>query len=260
MSVRRRPAIGVTGRRFPAPEVYRADPALMEGLTLDGYFSAYAEQIRAAGGTPLFLAREADPEELCALLDGVVLAGGLDVEPQRYGGAPGPNATAHDREQDAFDIALAQAAIARGLPLLGCCRGHQVLNVACGGTLLADLPADGPIAHNARDRSPRRGEQRVRLAPGSLLHALLGAEERVNTIHHQAVDALGDGLVATAHADDGVVEAVELTGAPVVGVQWHPELHAGADPLFAWLVDAARRGPERAGDHAAVAPTEEGAL
>nr|WP_246344509.1 gamma-glutamyl-gamma-aminobutyrate hydrolase family protein [Conexibacter arvalis] len=232
----------------------------MEGLTLDAYFSAYAEQIRAAGGTPLFLPREADPDDLCAALDAVVLAGGLDVEPRRYGGEPGPNATAHDSDQDEFDIALARAAIARGLPLLGCCRGHQVLNVARGGTLCPDLPADGLIAHNARDRSPRLRDQRVRLAPGSLLRELLGAEERVNTIHHQAIDALGAGLVATAHADDGVVEAVELTGAPVVGVQWHPELHAGADPLFAWLVDAARRGPQRARDHAAVAPTEEEAL
>jgi gamma-glutamyl-gamma-aminobutyrate hydrolase PuuD len=172
-------------------------------------------------------------------LDGLLLAGGSDVDPDRYGaerhlatGAPRP-------DRDAWELALARAALEHRLPVLAVCRGMQVLNVALGGTLRQHLPDEvGSDLH-----CPvvgEHGRHDVTTAPGSTAAAMFGERVLVATYHHQSVDVLGADLVATGWAQDGVVEAMELPGRNwVVGVQWHPEVFAGA-ALFEAFVAAAR--------------------
>ena len=140
--------------------------------------------------------------------------------------------------RDAFEIALLDAAIGADLPVLGICRGPQLINIAAGGTLHQHLPA-----HAATDGPPEATPHIVATTEGSQLRQMYGPEVAVNSLHHQAVDRLGDGYVATAHSPDGVIEGIEHAELPVVGVQWHPELMTGAlaDPIFGWLVDHASR-------------------
>jgi anthranilate synthase component 2/putative glutamine amidotransferase len=168
-----------------------------------------------------------------------VLAGGADLEPERYGQAPGPHTTVLRPDRDATELAVLQAALARDLPLLAICRGMQLLNVALGGDLVQHLPdVPGTTCH---DPGPGLFERRqVHTAPGSELHRLLGPTAAVDCHHHQAVDRIAPDLTPSAWADDGVVEAVEAAGRSFcVGVQCHPE--AGDDRrLFAAHVSAAR--------------------
>jgi putative glutamine amidotransferase len=154
-----------------------------------------------------------------ARLDGVVIAGGPDVDPSRYGAERSPRTGPPAPERDAWELALIEAALASGTPLLGICRGMQLLNVALGGTLVQHL--DGHV-----DRVGVFGLHTVKPVPGTRYAKVAPQAVSVPTHHHQAVDRLGDGLVASAYAEDGTVEAVELPGAAgwVLGVQWHPEM------------------------------------
>jgi putative glutamine amidotransferase len=177
---------------------------------------------------PVLLAPgEESPADLLEKLDGLVLSGGGDVDPQ-FSGSP-----AHDSvygtspERDAFEIALARRAIQLGTPTLAICRGLQVLNVARGGTLHGHLPdiVGDKVSH--RTSQVEATTHAVRIARSCLLAAVLGTSSlaSVPSWHHQAIDRLGDGLVSVAWAEDGVIEAVELIGAPAMtAVQWHPEL------------------------------------
>jgi putative glutamine amidotransferase len=163
------------------------------------------------------------------------------VDPARYGEERSARCGAVEAERDAWELALVEAAMAAGLPLLGICRGIQVLNVARGGTLIQDLEAGGAAVGGGHQRDDvARGVtvHSVSLEPGSLAASLYGTLRQVNSLHHQAVDRLGAGLVASGHAPDGTVEALEMPGALVLGVQWHPEmlLDAQPDPGFVWLV------------------------
>jgi putative glutamine amidotransferase len=181
-------------------------------------------------------------EAVLPRLDGLLLAGGPDVEPARYGQVPGPHTQPPSTERDEAELRLLAGAVDGGLPVLAICRGMQLLNVARGGTLVQHLPdvlgsavhAPLPGAYSAHP---------VRVAGGSRLAAVLRRTDvgAVPTYHHQGLAELGAGLVATAWAPDGTIEAVEDPSVPFcLGVQWHPE--AGADPaLFLALVDAARR-------------------
>lgn len=207
----------------------------------------YADAVQRAGGIALLLppdpASVEDPSELLGLLDGLILAGGSDVDPDSYGEARHPATTGTNRARDDFEIAMAQAAIARDMPFLGICRGMQVLNVARGGTLLQHLPESHGHENHRRNRGTFEGNDHpVRLTGGSLAARAAG-EERHRTLshHHQAVDRIGEGLVVTGTAEeDGLTEAIELPDSRfVLGVQWHPEADE-TSRLVAALVDDAR--------------------
>lgn len=212
----------------------------------------YIEAVADAGGVPVVLPPVAGVQAALDRLDGLIIIGGPDVEPTRYGQQPGPLTTVIRPERDAAELALMHAALEADLPLLGICRGMQLLNVALGGTLIQHLP--DVVGHDGHSPTPgAMGEHKVSVAPGSKLAGLLGGQAAaggalcVPTHHHQGIDKLGDGLVASAWADDGLIEAIEFGDADgataerrfVIAVQWHPE--AGTDPsLFRALIAAAR--------------------
>lgn len=234
-----RPLIGITGGRIPS----RLIPGVPEGtahIPIDICISAYSESVARAGGVPVHVTRGSGATELLDRLDGLVLAGGSDIDPRHYGSAPGPGSTALDPERDDHEIRLTLTAMAMGLPLLGICRGMQVMNVALGGTLVPHLAPDAGEAHSFTGYPADHPAHRVAFVPGSQLYEIFGEETRVNSFHHQAVLDLGDGLIATGRADDGVIEAVEVPDAGALGVQWHPELMPQvAARLFSWLIDRA---------------------
>jgi putative glutamine amidotransferase len=208
----------------------------------------YVRSVEKAGGLPLVFA-PGRPEDAGALLlrvDALVLSGGADVDPAHYDEEPHETVTRVIPERDAFELALCREALRRDLPVLAICRGHQVLNVATGGTLVQDIPSQLPGAED-HDPEKERWEtaHEVLVLPGTHLREILGSERvAVNSFHHQAVKDLGQGLVLSARAaEDGVVEGIEMPGRRfVVGVQWHPEAfwdHEPQDPLFAALLRAA---------------------
>jgi len=194
----------------------------------------YVRAVAAAGGLPVLLpVGDADlAPSLLDRLDGLVLTGGDDVDPACYGQVRVDAGTGGepDPARDRFELALARAAIARDLPTLAICRGLQIVNVACGGTLiqhLADHPQSPPPDGGDQDVADRDRAlaHPVRLVAGSRLARNHGALTAVNSFHHQAVDRPGTGVSVVATSGDGVVEAIELDGAPrLVAVQWHPEL------------------------------------
>jgi putative glutamine amidotransferase len=215
-------------------------PELLLGGIVDLHHTPYPDAIAAAGGTPVQLPREARPEELLRRLDGVVIAGGDDVDPRLYGSRPGLHTTHVDPGRDEFELALIHGALATGLPLLGICRGCQLMNVAAGGTLVEHLPLDEGEAHGQLVYPLHARVHGLRMEPGELLTNLLPGDVRVNSFHHQAVADLGGGVVPLAFAPDGVCEAIRI-GSRALGVQWHPEyLREQPDPVFEWLVEEAR--------------------
>lgn len=213
------------------------------GLRRSGSVAAeqVLECVYRAGGEPVIV-YHGDPAELPArmrVFDAVVLPGGNDVDPARYGEARRhPETRNVDPLQDSADIAAVRGCLAAGTPLLAICRGMQVLNVACGGSLVQHLgPSDIDHLDVFHD---------VELTEGSLVAGVMGATSvSVSSYHHQAVDRLGTRLTAVGRAADGCVEALERDSAPVLAVQWHPEDNAAAAPrqqaLFDWVVDRARR-------------------
>lgn len=203
----------------------------------------YLDALAAGGAVPLVLAPQegaAAVDGMLDRLDGLVLAGGADVDPRRYGARPHPATGAPREDRDAFEIALVHGALERGMPLLGICRGAQILNVALGGTLHQHLP---DIVGSARYQPGPAvfGSETVEVEAGSRLAGAVGARLTVPVYHHQAIDRLGEGLTVCARSRDGVVEAVELPGgAFVLAVQWHPEEDASDRRLFAAFTEAAR--------------------
>ncbi|MFA6770376.1 MAG: gamma-glutamyl-gamma-aminobutyrate hydrolase family protein, partial [Bacteroidales bacterium] len=191
----------------------------------------YVESVIRAGGVPLVLPINHDPELLAAMLDridAVIMTGGEDIDPLKWYGEQPVNAMGSIvPERDAFDIALIRMAVERNMPLLGICRGHQLLNVAFGGTLYQDIPSQvkgSRVKHN--QRAPRYyGTHSINIEKGSLLNLQTGLEQvAVNSYHHQAVKDLAPGFKATAYSEDGVIEAIEKEGSSrISGVQFHPE-------------------------------------
>ncbi|MFC0434693.1 gamma-glutamyl-gamma-aminobutyrate hydrolase family protein [Kutzneria buriramensis] len=210
----RRPVIGVTTyieRARYGP--WDTDVALLP--------RTYVDTVAAAGGNPVLLPPLGFAD--VSFLDGLVIAGGADVDPARYGESAHPETLGVRPDRDATEFALVENALAAGLPLIGVCRGMQVLNVVLGGTLTQHVPdVTGTPTH--RPMIGQFGRTTVEMTPGSKVSDILGGMAEVSCSHHQAVDRLGDGLVITARSADGVPEAVEMAGADfVLGVQWHPE-------------------------------------
>jgi putative glutamine amidotransferase len=194
---------------------------------------AYADAVSAAGGLPLPVPC-GDPSlvaEYLALGDGLLVAGGdLDIDPSRYGEPRRPGCGPSRPERTAFEEAAVASALAAGMPVLGICGGMQLIAVVRGGALHQHLPDDLGVSH---EQPPPKDvpSHVVEIGPGSLLERLVGAEPlRVNSTHHQAVSRPGRGVAVSGWAPDGVVEAIEIEGAPfALGVQWHPEALAARD-------------------------------
>jgi len=210
---------------------------------------SYLDAIARAGGMAIILAPDpgtiAVPDEALDLIDGLILAGGSDIDPRTYGQAPHPSVTATAPERDSFEIALARRALERDQPLLGICRGMQLMNVARGGTLRQHLPDDvGHEDHRRVQGSFDGADHDVRLASGSLAARAAG-EEKHGTLshHHQGIDALGEDLIVTGWSVlDDLPEAIEDPRRGfALGVQWHPEADEESR-LIGALVDQARGG------------------
>ena len=234
-----RPLIAVTTSIAPAAN------GRPERATLN---SAYLRAVEGAGGAPVMIAPRFDDETVSALManvSGLVLTGGGDVDPARYGEAPnGTQMDSVSAERDTMEATALRIALERGLPVLAICRGMQLLNVALGGSLYQDLRSQCPSDINHTQTADGRHTRDevthgVRVKAGTCLASILGGTDlRVNSMHHQALRALGRGVTAVAWAPDGVVEGVEVPGECwVVGVQWHPEDlvagHEHARRLFA---------------------------
>lgn len=233
------PRIGLTTYREPAAWGVWHEPADLLPVN-------YADGVTEAGGVALLLpsAPHENPETAAAAvldgLHGLALAGGADVDPDRYRAQRHTRTGPSRPDRDAWELTLTRAALERDMPVLAICRGMQVLNVALGGDLVQHVP--DVAGHDGHlEVAGQHGRHDVRILRESRIGALLGDCAVVATYHHQAVDRLGSGLVATGWAGDGMVEALEHTGpAWVVGVQWHPEVHDGA-ALFAGFVQACAR-------------------
>lgn len=183
----------------------------------------YVESIRLAGGVPLLaLGDPADASLLANRCDGLLLTGGFDVAPHRYGQEALPQCGEIDARRDEAELALFHAFRAAGKPIFGICRGIQLINIALGGTLWQDLPFQRGAEHS-------KCYHTVRCSPDSQIAGLFGQTITVNSYHHQAIGRLGEGLTVAAHSPDGVIEAVEHKTEPIFAVQWHPERMTGAD-------------------------------
>ena len=218
---------------------------------------SYTLTVQAAGGMALLLPPDDEaaeqPSEMLDLIDGLMLSGGSDVDPGSYGAVPHPETRGTWPERDRFELALTHAALERDMPVLGICRGFQLLNVACGGTLDQHLP--DRLGNDDHRHTPGTfGDHEVRIQEGTLAaRAVGGGHSSVKSHHHQGIDELGEGLVAVGWSDgDDVVEAVELPDKPyALGVLWHPEEDERSNVIGS-LVDAARAyseggAPGRAG-------------
>ena len=236
-----RPLIGVSGRRWPVTTLGDHMPLAMRDLTFDLHLSDYTKSIAAAGGLPVQLTRDADVEDIVSRLDALVIAGGADIEPSRYGAEPDEKLGVVEPERDEWEFALYAAARRRGIPVLGICRGFQLVNVAHGGTLVQDVALEDGAGHPQWDVDGRQATHSVRCINDTIIAEVYGkqVDMAVNSLHHQVVDRLGGDLTVGAVASDGVFEAVTTSDGRVLAVQWHPELLTAPDPSFVWLVKAA---------------------
>jgi putative glutamine amidotransferase len=252
VTAKNKPMIGVTVSEIRAKEdaqrVRHGEPTQTE-MTLG---LAYMRAIERAGGLPVALPplRDENVGPLLGQLSGLLLTGGPDIDPACYGAEPHPELGPIDHDVDVFEIELCRQADRGGLPILGICRGAQVLNVAREGSLIQHLPeiTSGTIEHRQSEPGDRTTHV-VQVAPDSgLAQTTGGGPVRVNSFHHQSIDRLGDGLRQVAWSEDGVIEAIEDPdddGQLVLGVQWHAEtLTAETEQLalFERLVQAAEQG------------------
>lgn len=232
MSPRGLPLIGITAANDPA---------------VPGHYILrwdYVSGVEASGGIPVILAptRFTPLPRILDRIDGVVLSGGLDISPELYGGPAHPTITGSSLERDEFEAALIREALARDMPILGICRGMQMVNVVLGGDLVQDLPTQvgTSVSHNDPGRPRNAIAHPVGVDPGTRLAALIGREViNVNSFHHQAVRTPGTGFLVSSRSSDGVVEGMELPARRfVLGVQWHPETLWPLGPPFSTLFRA----------------------
>jgi putative glutamine amidotransferase len=231
-----RPLIAISGRRW-AGSTITGLPDNFADLGVDLHIGAYADSVDAAGGIPLLLPCSDAALHALDHVHGLVMTGGSDVDPRRYGAEPHPEVYGVDPERDRVEVALVEKALEIGLPVLAICRGMQVLNVALGGTLVQHLDPGVGDHHAAWNVGADSLVHEATFADDSLAASCYGGATSVNSLHHQALDRLGDGLVATGWSGDGTIESAESPGRPVLAVQWHPELVRGhPEPSFAWLI------------------------
>lgn len=235
----RRPIIGIT--------VDAEEPGGYSKLPWYALRRNYAAAVADAGGLPMLLPHEtALAEEFLGRLDALIVTGGaFDIDPALFGAATRHPTVTLKEDRTAFELAVTKGALDRDMPVLGICGGQQLLHVALGGTLIQHIPDEVPdaLAHEQPNPRTEPGHS-VRVAPGTLLHRITGGGDLpVNSAHHQAAKDVPDGVIVSAVAPDGVIEAIE---APrhrfCLGVQWHPEyrINPGDPRIFAALVEAAR--------------------
>ena len=236
------PIIGLTTYRQRAQSgVWDVDASFLPGV--------YIEGVTRAGGIATLLPPQPVDDRIAdrvvASLDALIITGGRDVDPAIYGHDPHPSTDDPARDRDEWEFALLGAALRRHLPLLGICRGAQVLNVALGGTLHQHLP--DVVSHTGHQHGKGVfSTLTVDTVEGSRLAGLIGRNAQVQCYHHQAIDRLADGLVVSAAGGDGVIEAVEMPGEDfVVAVQWHPEETLDDLRIFEGLVSAARNAKRK---------------
>ncbi|MET0699050.1 MAG: gamma-glutamyl-gamma-aminobutyrate hydrolase family protein [Mycobacterium sp.] len=232
----RRPLVGLTTYLQQAQTgVWDVRASFLPAIYIDG--------VTMAGGIPLLLPPQPVDAEIAGRvldgLDGLVITGGRDVDPATYGQQPHPTTDAPAPDRDAWEFTLVHEALRRGLPVLGICRGTQVLNVALGGTLHQHLPeVIGHTGHQAGNAVFNTSS--ITTVPGTRLAGVIGESTEAQCYHHQAIAELGKGLLASAWDADGVIEGVEIPGDTfVLGVQWHPEQKLDDLRLFAAVVGAA---------------------
>ncbi len=241
------PLIGITANTNPASTSRSAQSVLS---------NTYVDSIILAGGAPVIIPPSLQGEALRALfarLDGVLISGGSDLDPARYGGEPHPRVYGIDSSRDEQEIALIRLSAEERRPFLGICRGIQAVNVALGGTLFTDIgdQKSGALRHDCYPDLPRDYlAHEVIVDPASTLANILGGKRvQVNSLHHQGIRQAADMLRPVAQAPDGLIEAVELPGHPFgLGVQWHPEClpeHEEQRALFRSFVQAAAEKGER---------------
>ena len=235
-STQSRPIIGLTTSRKNSRDTNRL---------LFGQMRAYVEAVTAGGGIPLLIPLGLNDEDILAIVervDGLVLPGGGDIDPNLYEGSKHHALRGIDRDRDRMEIFLAQQATRLEKPILAICRGHQVLNVALGGTIWEDLASQRPgsIEHDYYNGRRTDLPHTVELNSDSCLAAIMGRETTaVNSLHHQGVRDIAPDLVVSAVAPDGLVEGLEVAGHPfAVAVQWHPENLIGDDPAMLSLFEA----------------------
>lgn len=212
-----RPVIGINCN-------YEAKEGVRPRYVLD---RDYCTAVELEGGVPMLLPILFKEEDsitgLLGMLDGLILSGGRDIDPSRYGQEVHPSTVPVESDKEEFDFKLVRSALKMDIPILGICYGEQLLNVVLGGSLCQDIPPDSgtPVEH----REASGGRHKVLVEKGTMLHRLLGVEAfNTNSTHHQSIDRLGEGLRVCARAEDGVIEAVEsIRHTFVLAVQWHPE-------------------------------------
>lgn len=227
----------------------RTAPVALQGIdmTVSLALQAHVDFLAAAGCAPVLLPLLPGVEDVIGQLGGLLVPGGPDVDPALYGGTAHPMTRTGSPVMDAAELALIKGALGAGLPILAICRGMQLLNVHCGGTLHQHLPEiTGSDRHCPRTGAFTLGRHHLDTKPGSRIAGIFGdGTAETSCHHHQAIDQIGTGLVATAWAPDGVIEVVEATEHPfVIGVQWEAG-HTADERLHRALAEAARRGSNR---------------
>lgn len=247
-----KPIIIISAGRHHITHCAREVIATIVGCDID-----YLIAVSLAGGAPMIIPMLADREAVRAVVEvahGVLLTGGGDIHAEVYGEAPHPESRLHDPDRDNMEMEVAGLALERGLPILGICRGLQLLNVVFGGTLVQDIPSmvPGALTHNAPETEVKMHD--ITIEEGTLFSRIMHVPViSVNSWHHQAVKTLGRGLRVAARAPDGVVEAIESAeGKPILAVQCHPEAcpqdHPCYQSLFHWLIAEAERFREKGGE------------
>jgi putative glutamine amidotransferase len=234
-----KPRIGLTSYRQQGQTgVWNTEMAMIPAF--------YIEGITRSGGVAIMIPPQAlsstEAKDIISSLDGLMLCGGRDIDPSRYGQAPHSEAEEPDKLRDELEEQLLSAAIEADLPFLGICRGAQMLNINRGGTLIQHLP-DVVGDNRYRKGNAEFNPAEVAVEDGSILGSLVGQKvSNASMYHHQAIDQLGEGLIVTAKTEDGIIEAVELANHPFgVAVQWHPEQTLEDLRIFEGLIEAARK-------------------